>query len=147
MANHFIQPITVQGTGPLCIKHGGSEFTRAAPWRTAGVLDGGMSLSGGEDADAWTSGADSVSSLSFGVSCVEDITIRINAVSVQATFDVDYEVYLDSDLEASGSLTNATSADVDLTSTHAPCGKVIDVLLFTDAIHSTQVDVTITAVS
>ena len=132
MANILLSPIDVDGTVKCLICE--SNLATAAiktdinsTGNTNGATGGGCSnsstswfLLGSAQPEDW-------GQLSFGITCLDTVTIRIHGADRGAISETSYEVYLDGVSVASGTVpADADGVEIEITlPAHTPCGSVI----------------------
>lgn len=136
MANILLQPIDVGGTAKCLVCESNlateaikTDINSTGNTNTASAYDGCYS-----DSDSWFllptfAGEGDWGELSFGVSCLDTVTIRIHGYDRGAISSTSYEVYLDGVSEDSGTVpADADGVEIEITlPAHTPCGSVITV--------------------
>ena len=135
MANILIQPIDVDGTVrcPICE---GNLATVAAKTDINSTGDTNTASGGGcsTSSTSWrvlkaSAIYEDWGQLSFGVTCLTTVTVRIHGSDRGAISDTSYEIYLDGVSKDNGTVpADAAGASYEVTlPAHTPCGSVITV--------------------
>jgi hypothetical protein len=139
MANILLSPIDVDGTVKclICESNLATAAINTDINSTGNTNIAGSNASCSNSSTSWyfldAGPINSWGQLSFGVSCLNTVTLRIHGNLSLVGPDTTYEVYLDGVSQASGdvpSIVDSGSAVVDIVITlpaHTPCGSVITV--------------------
>jgi len=135
MANTLLSPVSVDGS-VKCLICESNLATVAIQTDINSTGDTNEAAGGGcsTSSSSWTVLKASAiyqdwGQLSFGVSCLDTVTVRIHGLDRGAISDTLYEIYLDGVSKDSGTVpADATGVSFEVTlPAHTPCGSVITV--------------------
>ena len=136
MANILLEPIDVDGTDKclVCESNLATVAIQTDINSTGNTNEAITSDGCYVDSDSWLLLPASAlegdwGELSFGVTCLDTVTIRIHGYDRGAISSTSYEVYLDGVSEDSGTVpADADGVEIEITlPAHTPCGSVITV--------------------